>query len=390
VQINIHCLKTGDVMILKNGKVLLDDFSFAEVDVRIENGKIAEIGKNLSGDEVKDISGLMLLPGLIDEHFHGANGYGTLGATPEDFVKIAEFEATNGVTTITPALSSYPDDIVYSCIEAIKEAMSRDIKGSRLLGLHLEGPFLSEQYRGAHVVANLKNPTVERLSGFLAAAEGCAKVLTVAPELEGAIDTIKYAKSQGLVVEIGHSAATYEEATAAIDAGATISTHTFNAMIPLNHRNPGILGAVLTDDRVRCEVMADLGHVAAPIVKLIYKAKGVDGVNIVSDSTRFAGYPDGEYLEADKKYIIKKGIAYLESGTITGSAYTVFDGVRNCVKELGIPLEDAIKMASYNPAASLGIAHETGSIAEGKRADFFLMTEKFEIKETYCEGRRVY
>ncbi len=377
-------------MILKNGKVLLDDFSFAKVDVRIENGRIAEIGENLSGDEVKDINGLMLLPGLIDEHFHGANGYGTLDCKAESFVKIAEFEATKGVTTITPALSSYPDDIVYSCIAAVKEAMGMEIKGSRLLGLHLEGPFLSEQYRGAHVAANLKNPTVERLSGFLAAAEGCVKVLTVAPDLEGAIDTIKYAKSQGIAVEIGHSAATYEEATAAIDAGATISTHTFNAMIPLNHRNPGILGAVLTDDRLRCEVMADLGHVAAPIVKLIYKAKGVDGVNIVSDSTSLAGYPDGEYMDGPGKLTVKNGIAYLENGTITGSTYTVFDGVKNCVKEVGIPLEDAVKMASYNPAASLGIADETGSIAEGKRADFFLMTEDFEIKETYCEGRRVY
>ena len=377
-------------MILKNGKVLLDDFSFAKVDVRIENGRIAEIGENLSGDEVKDINGLMLLPGLIDEHFHGANGYGTLDCKTESFVKIAEFEATKGVTTITPALSSYPDDIVYSCIAAVKEAMGMEIKGSRLFGLHLEGPFLSEQYRGAHVAANLKNPTVERLSGFLAAAEGCVKVLTVAPDLEGAIDTIKYAKSQGIAVEIGHSAATYEEATAAIDAGATISTHTFNAMIPLNHRNPGILGAVLTDDRLRCEVMADLGHVAAPIVKLIYKAKGVDGVNIVSDSTSLAGYPDGEYVDGPGKLTVKNGIAYLENGTITGSTYTVFDGVKNCVKEVGIPLEDAVKMASYNPAASLGIADETGSIAEGKRADFFLMTEDFEIKETYCEGRRVY
>ena len=377
-------------MIFKNGKVLLDDFRFAKVDVRIENGRIAEIGENLSGDEIKDIEGLLFLPGLIDEHFHGANGYGVLGATAEDFLKIAEFEATKGVTTITPALSSYPDEDVYSCIESIKQAMVMEVKGSRILGLHLEGPFLSEQYRGAHNPANLKKPTVERLSGFLDAAEGCVKVLTVAPELEGAIETIKYAKSQGIAVEIGHSAATYEEATAAIDAGATISTHTFNAMVPLNHRNPGILGAVLTDERLRCEVMADMGHVAGPIVKLIYKAKGVDGVNIVSDSTSLAGYPDGEYGEGQRKLTIRNGIAYLENGTITGSVFTVFDGVRNCVEKVGIPLEDAVKMASYNPADSLGISDETGSIAEGKRADFFLMTEDFEIKETYCEGRRVY
>ena len=265
-----------------------------------------------------------------------------------------------------------------------------DVKGSRLYGLHLEGPFLSEKYRGAHITENLKNPTVERLSDFLKAADGCVKVLTLAPELEGAIETIKYACEQGLAVEIGHSAATYEEATAAIDAGATISTHTFNAMVPLNHRNPGILGAVLTDDRLRCEVMADLGHVAAPIVKLIYRAKGVDGVNIVSDSTCFAGFPDGVYADSHRKITVKKGIAYLESGTITGSTYTVLDGVRNCVKEVGISLEDAVKMASLNPAKSLKIEGETGSIAVGKRADLFIMDEDFTVKETYCEGKRVY
>lgn len=377
-------------MIFKNGTVLLDNFKFLKTDIRIENGKIAEIGENLSGDEIKDIEGLYLLPGLIDEHFHGANGHGVLNATAEDFVKIAEFEATRGVTTIIPTLSSYPDEDVYSCIDSIKQAMKQEFFGSRILGLHLEGPFLSERYRGAHNPANLKSPTVERLSGFLEAAEGCVKVLTLAPELEGAIDTIKYAVSKGIAVEIGHSEASYQEAVAAIDAGATISTHTFNAMVPLNHRNPGILGAVLTDDRLHCEVMADLGHVAGAIVKLIYRAKGVDRVNIVSDSTNFAGYPDGEYSEAAKKYIVKNGIAYLENGTITGSVYTVFDGVRNCVREVGIPLEDAVKMASYNPAVSLKIENETGSIAKGKRADFFLMDESFDIKETYCGGRKIY
>ncbi len=377
-------------MIFKNGTVLLEDFSFSKTDVRIENGKIAEIGKDLTGDEVKDIEGLYFLPGLIDEHFHGANGYGTIGATPEDFIKIAEFEATQGVTTITPALSSYPDEDVYSCIESIKQAMGTEITGSRILGLHLEGPFLSHNYRGAHNPDNLKNPTVERLQGFLKAAEGCVKVLTLAPELEGAIETIKYAKSQGIAVEIGHSEASFEQAVAGIDAGATISTHTFNAMVPLNHRNPGILGAVLTDDRVHCEVMADLGHVAGAVVKLIYKTKGVDRVNIVSDSTCFAGYPDGEYAEAGAKYIVKGGMAYLENGTITGSVYTVLDGVKNCVEKLGIPLEHAVKMASYNPAVSLGIENETGSINEGKRADFFILSKDFNVLETYCGGKKVH
>lgn len=378
------------IIIYKNGIVLLEDFEFSRVDIRIEEGKIAEIGTNLSGKDEIEIDGLYFLPGLIEEHFHGANGYAVRGASAGDFLKISEYEATKGVTTIIPSLISCSEQEVYSCIESVKNAISSQNGGSRILGLHLEGPYLNEKYRGAHDSLHLRTPSIESLSSFLNAAKGCVKLLTIAPELEGAIEVIKYAVEQGIAVEIGHSEATYEQSIAAIEAGATLSTHTFNAMAPLNHRNPGILGAVLTDNRVHCEVIADLGHVAGAVVKLVYRAKGVDKVNIVSDSTGFAGYPDGEYSEQNTKYTVKNGIAYLENGTIIGSTGTIFEGVKNCVTKLGIPLEHAVKMASHNPAVSLKIYDETGSINKGKRADFFLMDRDFNIRETYCGGKKIY
>lgn len=377
-------------LIIKNGKVLCGDFKFRHTDIKINNGIISEIGDGLSSDEVFDAAGDYVLPGLIEEHFHGANGFQTLGGTAEDLKRIAEFEATDGITTIVPTLSSYPDDTVFKCIDSMKEAMKSDVNGARILGLHLEGPFLCPNKRGAHKENNLKKPTVERMKKFLDSADGAVKIVTIAPELDDNFEVIKYAVSRGVVVEIGHSEATYETALGAIDAGATVSTHTFNAMAPLNHRNPGILGAVLTDDRVHCEVMGDFGHVAPAIVKLIYKAKGDRLVNFVSDSMLAAGLPDGEYIaeEDGGVNIVTNGLSRLADGTINGSASTLLKGVQNAVK-IDIPLESAVKMASYNPAVSLKIDHECGSIEIGKRADIFIAGEDLVPKAVFVKARRV-
>jgi N-acetylglucosamine-6-phosphate deacetylase len=203
------------------------------------------------------------------------------------------------------------------------------------------------------------------------------------------METIRFAVDNGIVVELGHTGADYDTAIAAIDAGATVSTHTFNGMIGLNHRSPGVLGAVLTDDRVHCEVMGDFGHVAPAIVKLIYRAKGDDRVNFVSDSTAMAGYPDGRYEVEGGVNIIENGLSRLENGTINGSAATVLLGVQNA-RKIDIPLESAVKMASYNPAVSLGIDNECGSIAVGKRADLFVADENIRPLATYVGGQKVF
>ncbi len=376
-------------MVFKNGRVLCGDFRFREVDVLVKDSIITAIGEDLTDIEVFDLQGAYLLPGLIDEHFHGGGGYGVVGSTCESVLKIATFEAKNGITAIVPTLGSRPDEDVLSAIDSVAAAMKAPIVGSRVLGIHLEGPFLCNAYRGAHRTELLQQPSPEKLKFFLDRAPDTVKVLTIAPELEGAMETIRFAVENGVVVEIGHTGADYDTTIAAIDAGATVSTHTFNGMIGLNHRSPGVLGAVLTDDRVHCEVMGDFGHVAPAIVKLIYRAKGDGRVNFVSDSTALAGYPDGQYDIGGEIHIIEKGLSRLESGTINGSAATVLLSVQNALT-IDIPLESAVKMASYNPAVSLGIDKECGSIAVGKRADLFVADADIRPLATYVGGKKVF
>ncbi len=375
-------------MIIKNGSVLCDDWKLKTVDIKIEEGKIAEIGENLEGEDIIDASGLYVFPGLIDEHFHGAGGFTTNGATKEDLIKIAEIESKSGITTIIPTLSSYPDEVMLGFLDAAKKAMNSDYKGARIGGVHLEGPYLSEKHKGAHIPENLKKATPEHLEKFIDAGEGIVKLVTIAPEVDEDLKTTKYAVSRGVTVEIGHTGASYEKTMEAIEAGATVSTHTFNAMVSLHHREPGVLGAVLTDDRVHAEVMGDFGHVAPAIVKLIYKAKGDSLVNFVSDSMLATGLPDGIYYDGAVKNIVKNGMAYLESGTITGSASTILTSVKNALT-IGIPLESAVKMASYNPAVSLKIDNECGRLSKGLRADILIADKNLDPKYVFVGGRQV-
>lgn len=375
-------------MIFKNGNVLCGDFVFRKVDIKVEDGIIKEIGENLSGDEVFDLEGDYLLPGLIDEHFHGANNCTVYSADTDEIVRLAEYEASQGVTAITPTLSSYSDELMLRAIDAVKEAAREEHNGSEILGIHLEGPYLSHEYKGAHVPENLQIPTPEKLKQHIDRGEGAVKLLTIAPEIDKDFETIKYAVSRGVAVSVGHSGADYETAMGAIRAGATASTHTFNAMIPLNHRNPGILGAVLTDDRVNCEVMGDFGHVAPAIVKLIYKAKGADRVNFVSDSSLIAGLPEGEYVIDGVKSYLKGVLSYVEDGTISGSATTVLTSVKNALK-IDIPLEDAVKMASLNPAKTLKVDDILGSIEVGKHASMFVADKDVNPKAVFVKGKRV-
>lgn len=375
-------------MLFKNGMVLTGNFTFHRLDVRVENGIIAEMGHGLSGGDEVDITDKYLLPGLIDEHLHGGGGYSVRDLSEESLAKIAEFEATNGVTSIVPTLSSYPKDITLKAIGCTKKAMGRQ-GGADILGMHLEGPFLCEKYRGAHETQYLRQPDSELLKEYCKAADGIIRLITIAPELKRACEVIATAKENGITVGIGHSNATAAEAAAAIKAGATVAIHTFNAMRPLHHRNEGILEEVLTNDAVHCEVIGDFGHVSSGIVKLIFKCKGENRVNFVSDSIAAAGLPDGEYTAEEHTCTVKNGISYFENGTINGSASTILRGVKNAVS-IGIPLESAIKAASHNPAVSLGVDGERGSIAPGKRADIFIADKELNVRKTYVFGHLCY
>ncbi len=377
-------------MLLKNARILYED-KFTENDLRISGGMIDEVGSlvQADGEEVIDLKGKTVIPGLVETHFHGAMGYDSTLGTQEAFEMFSEFMASNGITTFVPALISSPDDVTERYIKSGLEFIESEAPGAQMAGLYLEGPFLSKQYKGAHDPDVLQEPSVEKFKKWQEMAHGKILKMVVAPELPGAQELISYASQNGVTVEIGHTGATHEQAVKGIEWGARLVTHLYNAMPPLHHREPAVIGAVLTDDRVTCELICDMGHVAPAAVKVACRAKGYDRINVISDSFSAAGLEDGEYTHTDgRNIIVKNGLAYLENGTLMGSTSTVLDGVHNLIN-IGIPAEMAIKMASANPAKTLGLT-DRGVIEVGKRADLTVLDDNFNVNRTYVGGKVVY
>ena len=375
-------------MLLINAKILTEDWKFVSADLRVSNGKIADLGVDLPVDEdlVIDCNGGYLIPGLVETHFHGALGEDAHKPTENTLDAFSRFEVSRGITTFVAGPGSVSDDAVKYFLHLSKTFMAQKPSGAKMAGIYLEGPFVSYTRRGGHAPELIQAPSADKLRCWQEMSGGTVLKTIVAPELEGAEEAIRTGVSCGMVVEIGHTSATYEQAMQAIEWGATLSTHTFNGMEPLNHREPGVLGAVLTDERVTCELIADFGHVAPAAVKLVYLAKGRDRVNLISDSMEAAGLGDGVYQHVDGRTLtVQNGLAKFENGTIAGSACSIMEGVRNLVS-IDIPLEDAVKMASYNPAKTIGMANSIGSIAIGKCADLVLLDKELQVKKVWVDG----
>ena len=271
----------------------------------------------------------------------------------------------------------------------MQEAMSAPTGGARVEGIHLEGPFLSKNYRGGQWERYLQTPSVEKLRHYYEASGGTLRIMTLAPECENGLDVVREAKNLGVAIALGHTGADFDTAKAAVDCGASMSTHTFNGMVPFHHRTPGVLGEVLTDDRISCEVIADFVHLHPATVLLICRAKGMDRVHLVSDSMFATGLPDGDYPEEDRVRHIRNGACVLDDGRISGSTYPVAFGMRNLVK-IGIPLEQAVMAASRNPARDAGILGHTGTLTPGKRADLVLLKDDLFPAATFVDGEPVF
>lgn len=375
-------------MILANAKIIDEHFKLRVCDLRIEQGMITEIGEGLSGGEVLDFSDKYILPGFIDTHIHGANR-ARIGEGDGDLSPITRFEATQGVTGIAITTSASEFNSILMQMQCAAAAAEEQPEGAKILGIHAEGSFINPKRRGAMIEENILLPDVEKLEQMMAYGKGFLKIITIAPEVPGALELIKYAVDKGLVVSIGHTDATFEETEAGIKAGATQSTHTFNAMRPYNHREPGVLGAVLLSPEVTCEMICDYVHLHPATVEMIYRMKGADHIRIISDSEQAAGANISEFEVSGIKCYIKDGAIRLEDGTISGSAQTLLDGVKNLLRA-GISMGDVAKMASYNPAKSLKLEHITGSIAVGKYADLVVLNEQYDVECTFVNGVCVY
>ena len=376
-------------MIIKNGTLLNDSFVFENKDLEINGEKIAKISENLTGTEEIDASGMYVVPGFIDSHTHGAMGVEYWEGTEGSYAKMSEFEGKNGTTGIFATISAAVNEKMIKSIKGYK-ANKNDAPGAKFLGIHLEGPFFNVAKKGAHLHENIRNTTVEEFKTFIEAGGEDIKIITLAPELPNAEETIKYIVNAGTTVTMGHSDATYDEAEKGVQWGVTRSTHTFNAMSALNHRNPGVVGSALTNDKVDCELICDFFHVHPAVCKMVFDLKGADKVIMITDSVVGAGLPDGKFREDSKNpIIVKDKKTYLLDGTIAGGSTCLIDGVRNMVS-VGVSLADAVKAATINPAKSVHMEDKVGSLKEGKFADIVILDKDLNVKYVFVNGKLIH
>jgi len=367
---------------ISNGAILVRDGRIAAIKTRRES----KADRSL---EILDFSEEIVVPGFIDMHIHGISGACTADAEPKSIEKMSEALVRHGVTSFLPALHSCDPDLLTRSLKAIASLRDRQLKGARLLGIYLEGPFLSPRKSGAMNEKYFKNPSRELFDEIYNSSDGMLKLMTVAPELPGAIPLINYILSRGVRVALGHTDAGYEAARAAIEAGASHVTHLFNAMRTFHHRDPGIVGAVLEDPEVSVELIADLVHLSSTAIRLTCMLKPKDKVVCITDALA-AELSEGIHQIADLEILVKGDAAYLMDGkTLAGSILTLDKALRNLVFDVGIPLEDALRFMTINPANILG-ERDLGEIKVGARADLTVLDKSLRVVATFIDGVLIY
>ncbi|MDQ6418732.1 N-acetylglucosamine-6-phosphate deacetylase [Paenibacillus sp. LHD-117] len=384
-------------IIISNVRIVLEN-EIAEGYVVVDNGTIAEIGRTegaafeRDGKPVVDGQGGWLLPGFIDVHVHGGFGGDFMNADRESYDRITAFHARHGTTGMLATTMTASKEAIEAVLEAVTDYQRGGMAYTPLLGVHLEGPFISEKWPGAQNPAYINDPQLPWLKAWTERHPGLIKLLTLAPEKNGAVETIAWLAGQGIVAAAGHTDAVYDEVVAAADAGLSHAVHTYNAMRGLHHRQPGTLGAVLTDDRIHAELIADGEHVHPAAIKLMLAAKPKDRIILITDAIEAAGMPDGEYELGGLAVTVKNGTARLsEGGALAGSSLTMISAFRFMLNGgFGLTMNDVSRMASGNPARELGIDDRTGSIAVGKFADLVLVDASLNVTRTWVQGRTVF
>lgn len=369
-----------------NGRVYVDG-RFQDTDLLVEDGRIA--GFSGVADETVDLGGRMLVPGFLDLHTHGGDGVDVNAATAEDLAKIGRFFARNGTTGWLCSILTDTEEQTLWCIGQAKAAMAAPVTGAQLMGIHLEGPFLSTEYKGAMPEHLLQKGNAALFQKYQAAADGTVRYMTVSPEVAGVVDMIGRLSGH-VTIAIGHSGADYETACAAIDAGAAACTHTFNAMGLFHQHRPGIMGAVL-ERPVMCEAICDGRHLHPGSVRMLLACKGYDRVVAVTDSIQAAGLPDGHYKLGVNDVVVVDGDAKLASnGVRAGSTLTTGQALKNLVTFTGESVEKVLPLLTVNPARLIGMDYRKGSIAPGKDADLVVLDDKLNVTATYVAGQCVF
>lgn len=374
------------------GRVMTPDRVILDGVVLVEGSRILEVGSRaavrFSGDEfeVMNHPRQLLAPGFIDVHIHGALGRDVMEGTGEALEVISGFLAAHGTTSFLATTMTASPIATLRAVEALGRQVDQPLPGARMLGLHLEGPFINPEKRGAHPAEHIRRPSTLIFEQLLTRSGRQVKLMTLAPEVEGSLELIEFARSRGVVVSLGHSNATQEETLEAIDLGAANATHLFNAMRSFSHRDPGILGAVLTAPQVWAELIADGVHVSPTAVELCLQCKGAGKILLISDAVSPTGMPEGQYRLADGEITLSDGVCRTPDGTLAGSILTQDQALRNLVRWSRLPVQTVLGMLTRNPAQSLGIADSKGSLAAGKDADMVLLDESLGVHTTIVQG----
>lgn len=411
-------------MIIKNGKIFCEDGSFRLGDLILVDGKIkdriiksdkisvgalaAETAKMPEAEpaieleiepatvpktepeiseEVLDAEGGYVIPGLVDIHFHACVGYDFCDGTTEAIQKMAEYELQNGIMAICPASMTFSEEQLTEIFKTAAEYKGKT--GADLVGINMEGPFISEAKKGAQNGEYIQKPDAEMFRRLQKAAGGLIKLVDIAPEVDGAMDCIREL-SKEVRISVAHTAADYETAKKAFENGASHVTHLYNGMIPFSHREPGVLGAAMDAKDAMVEIICDGIHSHPATVRMTFSLFGDDRIVMISDSMMACGLEDGEYSLGGQAVTVRGNLATLtEGGNIAGSVTNLMNCIRTAVKQMGIPLESALKCATINPAKAIGIEDEYGSLSSGKKANIVILDCDLNIKHIIKDGERI-
>ncbi|MEC0309767.1 N-acetylglucosamine-6-phosphate deacetylase [Paenibacillus lautus] len=331
-----------------------------------------------------------IIPGFVDIHVHGGNGEDFMDATKDVLDKITSFHSSQGTTAMLATTMTAPKAAIDHVLQEVNDYRKQDMPYTRLVGVHLEGPFISPKWPGAQNPEHIVHANIDWLEEWVSTYPDLVRQVTLAPEREGALEAIAWLNNHGIVAALGHTDATYEEVEAAVEAGLSHGVHTFNAMTGLHHRKPGVVGAMLSDDRLSCEIIADGIHVHPAAIRILARMKQDGNLILITDAMSATGMADGEYTIGDLPVVVENGIATLKSNrdSLAGSTLTMIKGFQLLVREVGLSIEQASRVGSINPATKIGIADLTGSLEAGKLADVLLLSSDLELQGVWIQGQR--
>ncbi|MBA2944072.1 N-acetylglucosamine-6-phosphate deacetylase [Paenibacillus sp. CGMCC 1.16610] len=385
-------------LVITGARIVTEQGVIEQGVVHLKDGVIASVQSSSAWNsstadpaaETVDARGSWLLPGFIDVHVHGGYGADFMEASPETLDTITRFHAKNGTTAMLATTMTQTHEAIDRVLGEVSRYMQEPMPYAQLLGVHMEGPFISPKWAGAQDPKLMLPPQLSWLQDWHERFPQLVKQLTLAPEVEGAHETIAWLRDHGIVAACGHTDASYADIQSAVGAGLSHAVHTFNAMKPLHHREPGTVGAVLTDDRISGEVIADGHHVHPAAIRLLVKTKQPDGLLLITDAMSAAGLGDGQYDLGGQAVTVQSGVARLtEGGALAGSTLTMIDALRFMVREVGVSVEEASRFASGNPARLLQLQASHGSIAQGKQADLLLVSPELELERVWIRGKEL-